>query len=144
MTTEQLSFWSQAPAAAEPVDEAGEPVEPPLWCPGRIVRDGQALYYTGGLVDGNPQYAPNLEREACYQRESILPADLILSGWQRHPINPVWLTQQHKPGWPWLTTTGATLDETIAKARRFNEHFAELDARAAAQAEKPGRKKTAA
>jgi hypothetical protein len=129
----QLSFWDDAP----PIEE---PAEPLTWCPGIIEQDGQTLYYAGGLSEGTPRYEPRPDLDAI----AGLPIDLKESGWKRHTINPVWLTHQRNPGDTWITTTGATLEETIAKARQFNELFAAADARRAEQVEKPKRKKTAA
>lgn len=139
MTTQQLTLWTDTPAA---VAEPAEPAEPPTSCAGRIVTDGQALWYVGGLLEGNPRYEPMPEREASYQHESVLPTDLVLRCWKRCTGKPIWLMQQLCPGAPIIVMTGDSLDTTIAMAREHNRMQAEAEARKAEQA--PKRKKVAA
>ena len=74
-----------------------------------------------------------------------LPIDLALSGWERSPLYPLWLTHRRYPGDVAIATSGKTLDETIEKARHFNRLFAEADARKAeAEAQKQTKRKKVA
>ena len=128
MTTQQLLLWADAqPVVAEPA----EPAKPPTSCAARIVKDGQALWYVGGLLEGTPTYELRPDRERVYQHESVLPTDLVQRCWKRCPSKPIWLMQQLGPGAPIIVMTSDSLDASIAMARVHNRLQDEYEARTA-------------
>lgn len=144
--SQQLWLWNEPPPA---VAEPDEPPKPPTCCSGRIVKDGQALWYMSGLLEGEPRYGPRPDLEAIYQNESVLPTDLIQRCWKRCPSKPIWLMQQRWPGDVIIVMTGGSLDESIAMAREIDRLADERQAwtaaaEAAKAAKEPKRKKAAA
>lgn len=143
--SQQLILWDDAPAAAA---EPAEPAKPPTSCAARIVKDGQALWYVGGLLEGNPRYEPMPEREATYLNKSVLPTDLVQRGWKRYPSKLIWLMQQLWPGAPIIVMTSDSLDASIAMAQVHNRLQDEYEARTAAaeatKAEKVSKRKKVA
>lgn len=121
MTTDQLSFWDDA-----------EPAEPLMWCPGTIERDGQTLYYAGGLLEGTPRYEPRPDLDAI----AGVPYDLASRGWRRHPFKAEWLMLD-EPGKPAIVCTSGERAARVCEAT-----WAAIEAKKAAhEATKPARRK---